>query len=237
MSPLNNSILSLLPLVMLVSMILPSELSRISLIVSFFSDRKQKIFAKEIISSLHRGTVQSFDEIVIIFKKTCNIKKENLKFNQILEQYLDFSFCYLLKEFDLLATKKINPKDSPLNNILFNAKYKYLDLDSEKTDELHLAVINVKEKINSLREFHLKNNPYLDLPIYERDLFNAIDFYLAENKLEMVKEKLSQLSGAVKTLHEDVRKNSMRNNISFWLGIFGSIYSLCTFLASWFKLN
>ncbi len=238
MSPLNSSTLSsLLPLLIFVSMIFERDLSKISLIVRFFTNSKQKNFAKEIISSLHRETVQSFDEMVILFKKTCNVKKENWKFNQILEQYLDYSFCYLLKEYNLLATKKINPKYSSLNNVIFDAEDHYGDLDLKEIDKIHLAVIRVKEKINSFREFNLKNNPNLDLPIYERGLFNSIELYLEANKPEMVKEKLSQLSGAVKTLHEDVRKNSMMNKISFWLGIVGFISLLWTYLALWFKLN
>ena len=143
-------------------------------------------------------TDADFDELLILFESISEIEKSDRSFDQSLDQYLDYAIATLCKSEER---------------------------SEERQDSIEKKR-NIIKQIKKYKALNLKKNPNLYLPDYERQLFESITVYLDEGNTLMVKEKLSQLSGAVKTVHEDVAKNTKITKWSYRLTIVGLVLAV-----------
>lgn len=163
---------------------------------------KKERFSKQIFQALESklltDTDTDFDELLILFESISEIEKSDRLFDQSLDQYLDYAIASLYQ-----------PEES----------------SKQKQDSVE-KTRNIIKQIKKYKALNLKKNPNLYLPDYERQLFESITVYLDDNNIDMVKEKLSQLSGAVKTVHESVAKNTKITKWSYYLAIVGLVLAV-----------
>jgi hypothetical protein len=185
---------------------------------------KKERFSKQIFQALESklltDTDTDFDELLILFESISEIEKSDRLFDQSLDQYLDYAIASLYQPEESSKQKR-DIGYMYVGGTLYQPE----ESSKQKQDSVE-KTRNIIKQIKKYKALNLKKNPNLYLPDYERQLFESITVYLDDNNIDMVKEKLSQLSGAVKTVHESVAKNTKITKWSYYLAIVGLVLAV-----------
>jgi hypothetical protein len=167
-------------------------------IVKLHKSQKKRFFTTQICNSLENEMLKDFDELLILFESISVIEKTDPSFDQSLDEYLNYAIAALYESEE----------------------------KSEQTQDSVSKKRNLIEQIKAYKALNLKKNPNLYLPDFERQLFESITESLNNKNTDRVREKLSELSGAVKTVHENVAKNTTMTKWSYGLTIAGFIVAI-----------
>jgi hypothetical protein len=163
--------------------------------------KKKKEFYQKICFAIENGVVQDFEHVKRLFQSISGIQESSKTFDKELDDYLLFILNNL--HDNLSSTSTSTSKDESLKKIRISI-----------------------DTLNGFVSENRRRNPNLDLPEYERNLFDSIEFHLKNNNQEMLEKDLKELAGAVKTLHTDLEKNTQKTTVSYWLTVIGFVIAV-----------